>query len=64
VAERFDRRARVRRRLRACDLGNCHVSQSGHTTTGQLRPDDRDALGKRNSRRKAGLEIEGADKVM
>jgi hypothetical protein len=33
-------------------------------TTGQLRPDDRDGLGKRNCRRKATLEIEGADKVM
>jgi len=29
-----------------------------------LRPDDRDGLGKRNSRRKAKLEIEGADEVM
>jgi len=35
-----------------------------NTTTGQLRPDDSDGLGKRNSRRKARLKIEGADEVM
>jgi hypothetical protein len=29
-----------------------------------LLPDDRDGLGKRNSRPKARLEIEGADEVM
>jgi hypothetical protein len=29
-----------------------------------LRPDDRDGLGKRNCRRKATLEIEGAGEVM
>jgi hypothetical protein len=30
VAECFDRRDRVRRRLCARDLGDCHVSQGGH----------------------------------
>jgi hypothetical protein len=29
VAERFDRRDRIRRRLCARNLGDCHVSQAG-----------------------------------
>jgi hypothetical protein len=46
--------------LCVCGRAGC----SATTTTGQLRPDDRNGLGKRNSRGKAKLKIERADEVM
>ena len=40
------------------------MTRGGEDDDDQLRPDDRDWLGKRNCRRKARLKIKGADKVM
>ena len=39
------------------------MTRAANTTTGRSRPDDREGLGKRNSRREA-ISIEGADEVM
>jgi hypothetical protein len=57
--------------LRAAPLANkvarivyALMTSAANTATGRSRPDGLEGLGKKNSRRKARLEIEGADEVM